>query len=122
MPMDHEERFGRIERQFEIMAENQAQFRVDLLDLQQMTRRHSEQIEQHSAQIAELGNFILRLGRVVEEQGRQMERRLEDETEQRKQEARRRDEECRRFDERLNALIHLFERYFGNGGKDRPKP
>ena len=137
MPMDHEERFSRIDRQLEFLAGNHAQFWADLQELQQISRRNSEQIEQHSAQIAELGNYILRIGRVVEEQGRQHERRIEEqerqherrieeeaqqrkeETLRRDEESRRRDEEIRRLDERLNAL---FERYFGNGGKDRPKP
>jgi hypothetical protein len=126
MPMDHEERFSRIDRQLEFLAGNHAQLWADLQELQQISRRHSEQLVQ-------VGDFILRLGRVVEEQGRQLERRIENETEQRREEtrrrdeesrrrdeeSRRRDEESRRFDERLNAL---FERYFGNGGKDRSNP
>jgi chromosome segregation ATPase len=120
--MDHEERFSRIDRQLEFLAGNHAQLWADLQELQQISRRHSEQIEQNSAQIAEVGDFILRLGRIVEEQGCQHDRRIDDEAQQRKEETRRREEESRRFDERLNALIHIFERYFGNGGKDRPKP
>ena len=126
MPMDHEERFSRIDRQLEFLAGNHAQLWADLQELQQISRRHSEQLVQ-------VGDFILRLGRVVEEQGRQLERRIESETAQRKEETlrrdeenrrrdeenRRRDEEIRRLDERLTAL---FERYFGNGGKNPPKP
>ena len=118
--MTHEERFGRIEQKLEFLAGNQAQLWADLQELQQISRRHSEQIAQHSAQIAEVGSFILRLGRVVEEQGRQTERRLEEEAQQRREEVLRRDEESRRIDERLNALIHIVERYFSNGHKDQP--
>jgi septal ring factor EnvC (AmiA/AmiB activator) len=118
--MTHEERFGRIEQQLEFLAGNHAQLWTDLQELQQISRRHSEQIEQHSAQIAEVGGFILRLGRVLEEQGRQTERRIEAEAQQRREEVRRRDEESRRIDERLNALIHIVERYFSNGPKGQP--
>jgi septal ring factor EnvC (AmiA/AmiB activator) len=118
--MTHEERFGRLEQKLEFLAGNQAQLWADLQELQQISRRHSEQIGQHSAQIAELGSLILRLARVVEEQGRQTERRIAKEAQQRREEVRRRDEESRRIDERLNVLIHIVERYFSNGRKDQP--
>jgi ABC-type transporter Mla subunit MlaD len=111
--MTHEERFARIEQKLEFLAGNQGQLWADLQELQQISRRHS-------AQIAEVGSFILRLGRVVEEQGRQTERRIEAEVQQRREEVRRRDEESRRIDERLNALIHIVERYFSNGHEDQP--
>ena len=107
--MTHDERFGGIEQKLEFLAGNQAQLWADLQELQQISRRHSEQIAQHSAQIAEVGSFILRLGRVVEEQVR----RFEEEAQQRR-------EESRRIDERLNALIHIIERYFSNGHNDQP--
>jgi len=111
--MTHEERFGRIEQKLEFLAGNQAPLWADLQELQQISRRHS-------AQIAEVGTFILRLGRVVEEQGRQTERRIEAEAQQRREEVRRRDDEGHRIDERLNALLHIVERYFSNGQKDQP--
>ena len=109
MSMTHEERFGRIEQKLEFLAGNQTQLWADLQELQQISRRHSEQIAQHSVQIAEVGSFILRLGRVVEEQVR----RFEEEAQQRR-------EESRRMDERLNALIDIVERYFSNGHEDQP--
>jgi hypothetical protein len=84
--MTPEERFERIESELELAATN-------ISKLDEISRRHSEQIEAHSVQIAQLGDFILRVGRVAEEQGRRMDE----------------------FTERLNALIIMVERYLSNG-------
>ena len=107
MTPEERDRYERIDRTLEFLANNQAQLSVELgrlsaeLDkLKEVTGMHSTQIEAQGKlieaqgkQIGELGNFILRLGHVVEEQVAAQAR----------------------TDERLNVLIAVVERYFSNG-------
>ncbi len=97
--MTPEERFDRIERQLEFLANHQAQLSTSLEALRDIVARHDSQIAQHSTQIVQLADIVVSLARVVEEQGRRME------------------EQGRRTDERLNALINTVERYISNGRK-----
>ncbi len=109
--MTHEEkdRYERIDRVLEFLANNQAalsahhaHFSSELDKLKEIIGMHTtqiqaqgKQIEAQGKQIAELGNYVLRLGRIVEEQAAAQAR----------------------TDERLNALIAVVERYFSNGRK-----
>ncbi len=116
-PMTPEEqnRYERIDRQLEFLANHQAQLHVEIEALKELTRqnseqiaRNSEQIAQHSEQIGQLGtqlgqlgDYVLRMGRVFEQQARAA------------------DERMARTDERLNALIASVERYLNrDNGKE----
>lgn len=112
--MDPEERFERIERQIEFLADHQAAM--------------SAAIDRHSEQIGQLGDFLLRTGRFVEDFARRTEERFNqvadamqgtNERIDRLAEAQRQLTEAQhRTDERLNVLINVVERYFsGNGRK-----
>ena len=107
MTPEEQERYERIERLLEFLANNQAklsgqqgqfsvhqeQLSADIENLKQITATHTTQIGQ-------LAETMLSLAHIVEEQGRQT------------------DERFRATDERLNALIGVVERYFSNGRKE----
>lgn len=107
MTPEERDRYDRIDRLLEFLANNQAQLSAEsgrlsaeLDTLKEITAMHSAQIEAHGKQIeaqgkqiAELGNFVFRLGHVVEEQAAAQAR----------------------TDERLNTLIGVVERYFSDG-------
>jgi hypothetical protein len=102
MTPEERERYVRIDRLLEFLANNQAelsaqqaQLSAELNKLKEITALHTTQIEAQGKQIAELGNFVLRLGHIVENQVSAQAR----------------------TDERLNALIGVAERYFSNGRK-----
>ena len=60
--MTPEERFERIERQLEFLAESQG--------------RHDAQIGKHDEQIGKLADVVASLARIFEEQGRRTDERL----------------------------------------------
>jgi chromosome segregation ATPase len=114
MTPEERERYDRIDRTLEFLANSHAQLSADLVrlsdeldtlkdttaelkettaELKSITEMHSAQIEAQGKQIGELGTFVLRLGHVMEEQV----------------------EAQARTDERLNTLIGVVERYFSNG-------
>ncbi|MBI4455184.1 MAG: hypothetical protein HY644_04715 [Acidobacteria bacterium] len=101
-----EERFEKIERQLEFLANQQT------LSLARV-ERHQQEIERHSEQIAQLGDFLLKIGRLVEDLTRRTDERFR-ETDERFREL---TEIQKRTDERLNILIGVVERYFSNGGR-----
>ena len=98
-----EERFDRIERQLEFLANHQAQLSASqaeltasqarlsasLETLREISVRHEAEIEAHSTQIAKMADVVVSLAHIVEEQGR-------------------------RSDERLTALINTVERHISN--------
>ena len=92
MPMTPEERerYDRIDRQLEFVANNVAS--------------HDAQITENSKQIGQLVDVMLSLTRVVEEQGRSTDERFRELAESQ-----------RHTGERLSALINVVERYFSNG-------
>jgi methyl-accepting chemotaxis protein len=114
--MTPEERFERIERQLEFLAGSQAQHDARMAEhARQMAENarqiaensrqigdNSRQILDNSRQIGELSDLTLRIGRIVEEQARRLDVLADSQ---------------RRTDERLNTLISVVERYFGNGRK-----
>jgi len=109
MTPEEKERYERVERQLEFLANHQAQLAADLESLKEIVQNHSTQIAKNSAQIGQLGEFILRIGRIVEEQARVADERMA-----------RTDEQMARTDERLNTLINVVERYItkrGNGNE-----
>ena len=119
--MNPEERFERIERQIEFLADHQAAMSAAI-------DRHSEQIGQLGGQIGQLADFLLRTGHFVEDFTRRTEERFNqvadamqgtNERIDRLAEAQRQLTEAQhRTDERLNVLINVVERYFsGNGRK-----
>ncbi len=102
MTPEERDRYERIDRVLEFLANSQTQRSAELgklsaeLDkLKEITGMHTAQIAAQGKQIGELGNFVLRLGHVVEEQTSAQTR----------------------TDERLNALIAAVERYLSNGRK-----
>ena len=109
--MTPEERYEQIQRQLEFLAASQAQHDARMAEISQKTAENAAQIAENSrlisenakqisdnsrqigrnaGQVSQLADFVLRLGRVVEEG-------------------------FKHTDERLNALIHVVERYFSNG-------
>ena len=109
--MTPEERYDRIDRQLEFLANHQAHLSADIQGLWEIVSKHSAQIdkhtaqiEQHTSQIGQIADLVLRIGRIVEEQGRRTDERIE-----------RLAEAQGRTDERLNTLISVVERYFSNG-------
>ena len=109
--MNPEERFERIERKLEFMAEIQAQ----LLASQQ----------RQDAEIAQLANVVSDLARVVDNLGNRMENgfrrvdehlmRISEHLTRTDEHLNRTDEHIRRTDDRLNVLIGVVERYFSDG-------
>jgi hypothetical protein len=109
MTPEEKDRYERIDRVLEFLANNQAQLSVELHKLKEITGMHTAQIQAQGKQIeeqgkqigaqgkqiGELGNLMLRLGHIVEEQASAQTR----------------------TDERLNALIATVERYLSNGRK-----
>ena len=75
-------------RNVEVSARN-AELSQELSRLEKIVASHSTQIEANSAQISELGRYLLNLAHIVQH-----------------------------TDERLNAVIAMVERRFGNG--ERP--
>jgi tRNA C32,U32 (ribose-2'-O)-methylase TrmJ len=109
--MTPEERFERIERSLEFVVASQAETAARQAEHWKVIERHSEQIERNSAQIEamsgrveQLADLTLRIGRIVEAQGEDFNRRLKAMLEAQAQ-----------TDQRLNALIHIVERYFTDG-------
>lgn len=95
--MTPEERFERIDRQLEFLANHQGQL---------------------SARFDELGQFLLKTAQMLEGFARRTEARFEvvEESLRRLAEAGARTEErLARTDERLNVLINVVERHFSNG-------
>jgi hypothetical protein len=102
MTPEEKDRYERIDRVLEFLANNQAQisarqekFSAELDKLKEITGMHTAQIEAQGEQIGELGSYMLRLGRIIEEQASAQAR----------------------TDERLSALIAVVERYFSDGRK-----
>ncbi len=87
--MTPEERFDRIERQLEFLANHQAQLSAD--------------IAAHSDQIAKLSDVVVSLAHIVEQHEQRME-----------EEYRRTEEQFRRTDERLNILVNTVDRHISN--------
>ena len=92
MTPEERERAERIDRILEFLANNQAklsarhsEFAESLSRLEKVVESHSRQIENNTQQIAELGRYVLNLAHIVE-----------------------------RTDERLNSVITMVERRFGN--------
>jgi hypothetical protein len=116
--MTPEERFERIERSLdridrtlEFVAASQAETAARQAEIAARQAEHWKVIERHSEQIAdlsvglgELRTLTLRIGRIVEAQGEDFNRRLKAMLEAQAQ-----------TDQRLNALIHIVERYFTDG-------
>ena len=90
---EEQERYARIDRQLEFLANHQARLSEDIENLKQIAATHTTQIGQ-------LADTVLSLVRVFEEQNRRTEERF------------------RATDERLNALIGVVERYFSNGQQE----
>jgi hypothetical protein len=99
MTPEERERAERIDRILEFLANNQAELSArhsefaaqhaevveSLSRLEKVVESHSGQIENNTQQIAELGRYLLNLAHIVE-----------------------------RTDERLNSVITMVERRFGN--------
>ena len=111
--MQPEERFDRIERQLEFLADHQGHVLSQIDKLSRVVDKHSEQISQ-------LGDFLLRTAKAVEDLAHRSEegfRRLA-EGQQRLTEAQQRtDERLQDLTDRLNVLVNVVERYFSNGKK-----
>ena len=97
MTPEERERAERIDRILEFLASNQAELSArqseSLSRLEKIVESHTQQIESNTRQIesntqqiAELGRYLLNLAHIVE-----------------------------RTDERLNSVITMVERRFGNG-------
>lgn len=93
MTPEERERAERIDRILEFLGNNQAElsarhseFAESLSRLEKVVESHTQQIESHTQQIGELGRYVLNLAHIVE-----------------------------RTDERLNSVITMVERRFGNG-------
>jgi len=93
MTPEERERAERIDRILEFLANNQAELSAqhsqvaeNLSRLEKVVESHTQQIESNTQQIAELGRYLLNLAHIVE-----------------------------RTDERLNSVITMVERRFGNG-------
>jgi septal ring factor EnvC (AmiA/AmiB activator) len=116
MTPEERERYDRIDRVLECVANSQAEVSARLAELsarqaelsarqektsaeldklKEITAMHTVQIEAQGKQMGELGDFVLRLGHIVEEQASAQAR----------------------TDERLNSLITVVERLFSNGHK-----
>lgn len=111
--MQPEERFERIERQMELLANQQADLFASIQSHDQQIERHQQQIERHSEQIADLGSFLLRTARLLEDQARRTDERFNLLAEIQ----RHTDERLDRLAERLDIVIGVVERYFSNGGR-----
>ncbi len=75
MTPEERERYDRIDRVLEFLANRQAHQSTDLdktsaeLDkLKEITGMHTAQIEANGKQLHEVGDYVLRLARIVEEQ------------------------------------------------------
>ena len=111
MTPEEQERYARIDRQIEFLANHQAQLSADIENLKQIAATHT-------TQIGRLADTVLSLVHVVEEQSRRSEERFRaiDERFRATDELfRATDERLRATDERLNTLIGVVERYFSNG-------
>jgi len=95
--MTPEERFERMERQMEFLAQNQADLQQELLELARIVQRHVVSTEARFQTVAERFQTVAdQFQRVVES----MESLAAAQ---------------RVTEERLNALIIIVERYFSNG-------
>lgn len=109
--MTPEERFERIDRQFEFLAAQQAELNTIVQRNSEQIAEHSAQIAEHGAQIAQLTDIVSSVVQVLEQQGRRAEE-FQRRTEERFKEV---DERFKEVAERMNALIIVVERYFSDG-------
>jgi len=114
MTPEEQERFDRIERLLEFLANNQAQlsgqqgqFSVHQAQLSADIENLKQITATHTTQIGQLAETMLSLVHIVEERDRTMDERF-----------RETDERSRATDERLNTLIGVVERYFSNGRQE----
>ncbi|HEY3130035.1 MAG TPA: hypothetical protein VGL91_11290 [Acidobacteriota bacterium] len=105
-----------MERQMEFLADHQAQFFASIQAHQQeieghteQIKRHTEQILFHSEQIAELRDFLSSTFRIIDTLAGVQRQAHEDLTRAHADLARAEE----RTDERLNVLIGVVQRYFG---------
>ena len=114
MTPEERERYERIERLLEFLANNQAQLSTQQAQLSTQQAKQSADIENlkqiaatHTTQIVQLADTVLSLAHIVEEEGRRTEERFREVASTQA-----------RTDERLNALIGVVERYFSNGRQE----
>ncbi|MBI4472346.1 MAG: hypothetical protein HY646_06735 [Acidobacteria bacterium] len=120
MTPEEQERYERIERLMEFLANNQAQlsaqqaqFSAQEAQFSARQAQFSEDLEKlkeitgtHTSQIVQLADTVLSLVRIVEEQGRRTEERFREVAAAQV-----------RTDDRLNTLIGVVERFFSDGKK-----
>jgi len=109
--MTPEERFERIERHMEFLAQNQAQLtastftlKQDLVELARIVQQHVISTESRFQMVAERFAAVAEQFGTVAEQFRRVDDRLESLAEAQ-----------RTTEERLNSLIIIVERYFSDG-------
>ncbi|HEV8129892.1 MAG TPA: hypothetical protein VGQ81_01470 [Acidobacteriota bacterium] len=121
-----DERYEKVQRQLEFLADQQAQFFASI-------QAHQVEIERHTEQIGELRDFLLKSARAMDNFARQTngqftrvaetQMRTEErfrETDKRFRETDERfDARIKRLDVRLNVLIDVVERHFSD--PDRPR-
>ena len=119
-----------LQRQIDIIVENQARFSEDMLMLKDALLSLTNIVEGHDQQIAALieqGRETDRRIAAITEQGRETDKRIAAMTERGRENDRRLDERLaelaslnKESDDRLNSLIILFERHLTEDhGKDR---
>ncbi len=121
MTPEEQDRYERIDRQLEFLANNQAQLSTHQTQLSADIENLKQIAGTHTTQIGRLADTVLSLVRIVEEQsGRTEERFREVASAQTRTEERFREVASAqaRTDERLNALISVVDRYFSNGRQE----
>jgi len=102
--MTPEERFERMERQMEFLAQNQAELTANVGTLKQDLLALARIVQQHVVSTEARFQMVADQFQMVAEQSRKVDERFESLAEAQ-----------RATDERLNALIVIVERYFSNG-------
>ena len=102
--MTPEERFERMERQMEFLAQNQADLQKELLALARIVQQHVVSTEARFQTVAERFQTVAEQFQMVADQFQRVDESMESLAKAQ-----------RSTEERLNALITIVERYFSNG-------
>jgi len=104
MSQDH------IQRQIDVIIENQARFSEDILKLEENVARLAEQSGEIRGDIARLADVVMSLANITGSHGQQLGALIEQSKET--------DRRLMETDERLSALINVVERFIsGQNGK-----